>query len=395
MISLVIPTYEEAEVIETALQRAAAALRESGEDFELIVVDDSPGDATAERARSLASELPVRVLRRPGQRGLATAVAKGWATARGDVLGVMDADLQHPPEVLSGLVNALRNNDIDVAIGSRHVPGGGSRYWSVARRAVSWFTAHLAACALPWTLAGVHDPMSGIFLVRARALAGVELRPLGYKILLEVLGRGHWRGLAEVPYAFNPRRQGTSKLGLRQSAEYFWHLVRLAHATGQLHAWLRYAVVGLGGAVIDVALFWLLVNDGGWHPVIALPVAIEGALLSNFVWNQAITFRRASGASSQRSQSLLGTLFRYERVCVVAAIFNFLTTTVLFSRGLGLLPSSSIGVLAGGLWNLIFNVPGIWQAWSAPLSTPSADRTPAVERNQARPIGEKVKLGNR
>ena len=145
------PTYEEAEVIETALQRAAAALRESGEDFELIVVDDSPGDATAERAQSLASELPVRVLRRPGQRGLATAVVKGWATARGDVLGVMDADLQHPPEVLAGLVKALRNNGFDVAIGSRHVPGGGSRYWSVARRAVSWFTAHLATCTLPWT----------------------------------------------------------------------------------------------------------------------------------------------------------------------------------------------------------------------------------------------------
>lgn len=394
MISLVIPTYEEAEVIETVLQRAAAALGASGEDFELIVVDDSPGDATAERAQSLASLLPVRVLRRRGQRGLATAVVNGWMIARGDILGVMDADLQHPPEVLPGLVAALRNSDIDVAIGSRHVPGGGSRYWPATRRAASWLTAHLAACVLPWTLAGVHDPMSGIFLVRARALSPVELRPLGYKILLEVLGRGRWRGLAEVPYAFSPRRQGSSKLGLRQSAEYLWHLLRLARATGQLRAWLRYAVVGLGGALIDVALSWWLVHEAGWHPAIALPVAIELALLSNFAWNQAITFRRISGAGLPQAQSLLGTLMRYERVCLTGAVLNFLTTIVLLARGLGLLPSLSIGVLAGGVWNLIFNVPRIWQTWSAPLS-PQAPGTHPVGRNPMGPVAEKAELGNR
>jgi dolichol-phosphate mannosyltransferase len=400
MISLVIPTYEEAEVIETVLQRAGAVLRASGEDFELIVVDDSPGDATAERAQSLSSTLPVRVLRRRGQRGLATAVVDGWRVARGDILGVMDADLQHPPEVLPGLVAALRNSDIDVAgidvaIGSRHVPGGGSRYWSVTRRAVSWLTAHLAACVLPLTLAGVHDPMSGIFLVRARALSGVELCPLGYKILLEVLGRGHWRGLVEVPYAFSPRRHGSSKLGPRQSAEYLWHLLRLARATGQLRAWLRYAAVGLGGAVIDVALSWLLVRDAGWHPAMALPVAIELALLSNFVWNQAITFRRASSGGLLQPQSLLRTLVRYERVCSTGAVFNFLTTILLLTRGLGLVPSSSIGVLAGGIWNLIFNVPRIWQAWSAPLSAPQANCAHSVGRNRVGSIARKADLGNR
>src|SRR5579863_2368469 len=107
MISLVIPTYEEAGVIETALRRAAIALGETGDDFELIVVDDSAGEETAERARAVQSELPVRVLRREGKRGLATAVVEGWKLARGDLLGVMDADLQHPPEVLTRLVDAL------------------------------------------------------------------------------------------------------------------------------------------------------------------------------------------------------------------------------------------------------------------------------------------------
>jgi dolichol-phosphate mannosyltransferase len=93
MISVVIPTYNEAAVIDETLRRSAAALRASGEEFEIIVVDDASADGTAERVEALAPELPVRVLRRPGRLGLATAVLDGWATARGEMLGVLDADL--------------------------------------------------------------------------------------------------------------------------------------------------------------------------------------------------------------------------------------------------------------------------------------------------------------
>ena len=115
MISLIIPTYNEAGVVEQTLRRAAATLRSTGEDFELIVVDDASADGTAQRAESLASELPVRVLRRPGRLGLATAVLDGWAAARGDVLGVMDADLQHPPETLAPLAAAMRQFEEDLS----------------------------------------------------------------------------------------------------------------------------------------------------------------------------------------------------------------------------------------------------------------------------------------
>src|SRR5579862_254317 len=103
MISIIIPTFNEAAVIEETLRRAAAALRVTGEDFELIVVDDASADGTAGRVEALASEIPVRILKRPGRLGLATAVLDGWGMARGEVLGVMDADLQHPPEALTAL----------------------------------------------------------------------------------------------------------------------------------------------------------------------------------------------------------------------------------------------------------------------------------------------------
>ena len=372
MISVVIPTYREADAIQPALRRAAAALASTGEAFELIVVDDFGGDDTADRAEALAGELPVRVLRRSGRQGLATAVVEGWRAARGDVWGVMDADLQHPPEVLADLVKALGRPGVDLVIASRYIAGGRSHKWPWRRRVISWLTTHLAASALPWTLGAIHDPMSGMFLVQAEVLRGIELRPLGYKILLEVLARGRWRAFLEVPYRFRPRTQGESKLGTRQSIEYVLHLARLARVTGQMRTWIRYATVGFSGALLDVALFHLLVRNAGWAPLAAVPVAIEIALLSNFVWNQELTFRhsaalRPAAATSdfEARPAPLRSLSRYQRACLPGAGLNAIATLVVLARGAPPIAAATVGVFAGGVWNLIFNVPRIWQAWAA------------------------------
>ena len=228
MISIVIPTYNEADVIEQTLTRAAAALAKTGECFELIVVDDSSPDGTADISEALASKLPVRVLRRPGRHGLATAVTAGWQAAQGDVLGVMDGDLQHPPEVLAGLVQALKRDSIDLVIASRYVNGGGTTDWSWLRVIISWGATRLARLALPGVLAGIADPMSGMFLVRADALRGVLLDPVGYKILLEVLAKARYTTVVEIPYVFTRRPVGSSKLGIRQYWEYLRHVARLA-----------------------------------------------------------------------------------------------------------------------------------------------------------------------
>jgi dolichol-phosphate mannosyltransferase len=361
MISIVIPTYNEAAVIEQTLRRASAALGATGEDFELVVVDDSSSDGTAELAESIASELPVRVLRRPGRLGLASAVLDGWAIARGEVLGVMDADLQHPPEVLGRLVKTLREKQADLAIASRYVDGGGTSDWTLTRRAISRSATHMAATVLPLKLASLGDPMSGMFLVRASALAGVRLAPLGYKILLELLAKARYDKLVEVPYVFEEREHGSSKLGPRQYFEYLLHLFRLAVGTGQLWSWLRYGIVGLTGALIDLALFYALVQGAGWPPLPALLVAIEAALLSNFIWNEAFTFRsrQASGARSE----LLRRLLRYEKVCLPGAILNILLTLLLLSRGAGVVVAAGWGIVAGGAYNLLVNIPSIWRTW--------------------------------
>jgi dolichol-phosphate mannosyltransferase len=361
MLSLVIPTYNEASVIQETLRRAAAALRSAGEDFELVVVDDSSADGTAECAAALAHELPVRVLKRPGRLGLATAVLDGWATAGGEILGVMDADLQHPPEVLKELVQALREQEADLAIASRYVPGGGTSDWTWIRRVISRAATHLASTVLPLTLAAVRDPMSGMFLVRSTALGGAQLNPLGYKILLEVLAKGRYRKLVEVPYVLVERGRGSSKLGARQYWEYLLHLARLAAGTGQARGWFRYALVGLTGALINLAVFYELVQGVRWNPLLALPLAIEVALLSNFTWNETFTF--GADQPSVPRAGLLNRLLRYEWVCLPGALLNALATLLLLQRHVGLLEAAAAGVVAGGVFNFLFNIPSIWRTW--------------------------------
>jgi dolichol-phosphate mannosyltransferase len=370
MISVVIPTYNEGAVIEQTLRRAAAALHAAHEEFELIVVDDSSADGTAELAESLAREFPVRVLRRPGRLGLATAVLDGWAMARGDLLAVMDADLQHPPEILRPLTEALRQPDTDLVLASRYTSGGGATDWSWVRRFVSWGATHLASSVLPLTLAGVSDPLSGMFALRRSVLDGVQLKPLGYKILLEVLAKGRYRKFVEVSYTFEPRGHGSSKLGPRQYLEYLMHLARLARSTGQLAAWVRYGLVGLSGALVNVGGVYFLAEDFGWRLIAALPVAIQLALLNNFIWNECLTFRKSRNGDATR-EGLFTGLLRYEVVCLSGALINAGVTLILADQGLRTILAAAGGVMAGGLWNFLLNVPAIWRIWGVSQPRPA------------------------
>lgn len=363
MISLVVPTYNEAPVIEETLRQACAALRLTGSEFEIIVVDDSSQDGTAEIVERLGRELPVRVLRRAGRRGLASAVVDGWATASGDVVGVMDADLQHPPEVLTALARALDSPNVDIAAASRYVPGGGTSGWSWLRRLISWAGMRLGASVLPWTLGEIADSGSGMFLVRASALKDAPLEPIGIKMLLEVLTKARYRDVAQVPYVFRGRPRGESKLSSRQYFEYLVHLQRAGRHTGELRTWVRFGAVGLTGAIISVTGLYLLVESARWPLHLALPAAIETALVSNFFWNHNLTFRARRAASHH---GVLSRLLRYQAVSAPGAILNALVTLVLASRGVHLLLAAAGGVIAGGLWNMLLSIPAIWRVWDAP-----------------------------
>ncbi len=220
LLSVIIPTYNERGNIEYLIEELRRILdRELAHRYELIVADDDSPDRTWEVAEQLSKDLPqLRVLRRRTDRGLSAAVVDGWKIARGELLGVIDADLQHPPSVIVPLLAAMQAG-ADLAVASRHLPGGGVSDWKWSRRALSRGAQALAFLLVPQARL-VTDPMSGFFLVRAAALDLARVHPLGYKILLDVLATGRFREIQEVPYVFRERAIGGSKVTLRQYGEF-------------------------------------------------------------------------------------------------------------------------------------------------------------------------------
>ncbi|MEL6131243.1 MAG: polyprenol monophosphomannose synthase, partial [Cyanobacteria bacterium J06628_4] len=176
--SLVIPTYNESKNVGKLVSHLCALLDNLlPNQYELILVDDNSPDQTWEVAQQLTIHYPrLRVMRRQQERGLSSAVIRGWQVANGEILGVIDADLQHPPDTLIQMVNRVQAG-ADLAVASRHVEGGGVSDWSLLRRFLSRGAQMLGLLILPSVVGRVTDPMSGYFMVRRSAIAGHTLNP--------------------------------------------------------------------------------------------------------------------------------------------------------------------------------------------------------------------------
>jgi len=228
-VSLIVPTRNEAGNISELLVRLDRL--PAGVLGEVIFVDDSDDDTPAAIAYLAPSvDFPVAVVHREaGLRadGLSGAVIEGFRRARGEWLAVMDADLQHPPEVLPELFATAESAGVDIVCASRNVGGGGRDGLGAARDLISKSFTTFARQAFPRRLRGLSDPMSGFFLVRQAALDLDRLRPTGFKVLLEILVRTPGLRKAEVGYEFGPRFAGDSKASLKQGVTYLRHLARL------------------------------------------------------------------------------------------------------------------------------------------------------------------------
>jgi dolichol-phosphate mannosyltransferase len=220
-VTVVVPTFNERANIQPLASRIFATL--SPAHSELLIVDDHSPDGTSAECAAVATDWPLRCIVRRGERGLATAVIRGLREARGELIVSMDADLSHPPEAIPALLQALRDQRVNMAIGSRFVPGGRVDLdWPVHRRLNS-----LVARLLARPLTPVRDMMSGFFAVRRAELRLEGLHPVGYKIALELIVRHGWKNVVEVPITFADRAAGQTKLSLAEQLRYLRHLGRL------------------------------------------------------------------------------------------------------------------------------------------------------------------------
>jgi dolichol-phosphate mannosyltransferase len=377
--SLVVPTYNEAANIMALIERLTEILEHVyPQAYEIIVVDDDSPDGTWAIAETLTHDYPqLQVLRRQQERGLSTAVIRGWQMSRGDFLGVIDGDLQHPPEVLLGLLREAEEG-ADFAIASRHVAGGGTSDWGLVRRMLSRGAQIVGLLILPQVVGRVSDPMSGCFVVRRSAIAGVVLDPLGYKISLEVLGRGQIGQIAEVGYVFQERQAGESKVTAQQYIDYLQHLVKLRSRgrIGRMRSqfnfpikrFLQFGCVGLTGVVVDMAILYCLSDPSmlGWGLTRSKIIAGELAIVNNFLWNDFWTFRDLTQQQYQPHQ-ILKRFLKFNTICLMGLIMNVLLINLLFNLlplhaiPLGRYIANFIAIALVTAWNFWINLKLSWR----------------------------------
>lgn len=388
-LSLVIPTFNESKNVPELLRQLRGLFEPVlGDAYELIVVDDDSPDRTWAVALELAQSDPrIRVIRRQGERGLSTAVIRGWQAARGEVLGVMDADLQHPVEVNLGLLSEI-DRGATLATASRHVEGGGLSNWSLIRRVLSRGAQLLGLLLLPAVLGRLSDPMSGYFMFRREGIAGVALDPLGYKILIEVVARGNFRWIGEVGYVFRERLEGESKVTWRLYEQYLRHLLKLRIATLPNSRFLKFCVVGGSGVLVDMGLLYVFSDPHmfGWGLTRSKILAAEAAIFTNFLLNDLWTFRDLAGKHAggwARARRFLG----FNAICSVGVALNVILLNLLFNFAhVNRYVANAIAIVAVTGWNYWLNRKLNW----TPLSVTSDRGDDAVALPAPAATGEQA-----
>jgi dolichol-phosphate mannosyltransferase len=354
-ISIVVPTFSEAENIAELYARITAAL--GPESWELIFVDDDSPDGTADLARQLSQQdQRVRCIHRIGRRGLSTAVVEGALSSAAPYVAVMDADLQHDETILPAMLNELRTRELDIVVGSRYAAGGGTGDWSERRKTISRIAGGLAKGLVPENL---HDPMSGFFAVRSDTLrdAARRLSGYGYKILLDLfVSAGRPLRFAEVPYTFKPRIHGESKLDSLVAWEYLMLLVdkRIGHIISP--RLLFFVMVGGSGVALHYIVLSTLYLGLDVPFTAAQLTGTVLAMTSNFFLNNLFTYRD----QRLRGMRLLRGLFSFYAVCGLGALANIGVAAYAFSQQVEWALSALAGIVVGTLWNYLATARFTW-----------------------------------
>jgi dolichol-phosphate mannosyltransferase len=300
-LTVLVPTYNEVANVRPLLSALETAL-DGLPGARVLFVDDS-SDGTDALIRELAPTLRIEVgvlHRAEPSGGLGGAVVAGLAAAETPWCVVMDADLQHPPELAPALVAEGERTGAQLVVGSRYRAGHRAEgFTGPVRSLVSRLCTRLVRAAFPRTLAGITDPMSGLFAIRRDLWESAELRPEGYKILLELAVRTRPSTVAELPYGFRPRHSGESKAGYAEGMRFLRHLttLRLSGPRGRM---LGFLLIGASGVLPNLLATWLLVRLGV-HYLLAAILANQVALLWNFLLIDFVLFHhRRSGHPAWR-----------------------------------------------------------------------------------------------
>ncbi|HEY1124459.1 MAG TPA: glycosyltransferase family 2 protein [Sphingobium sp.] len=355
-LAIIVPTYNERQNVAPLVKRVERALPEGG--WELMFVDDDSPDGTSAFVRDMAQQdARIRIVQRMGRRGLSAACVEGILSTAAPYVAIMDGDLQHDETVLAAMFDRIRQGDVDLVVGSRHVEGGGMGDWSEDRQRLSRLATRLA---VRLTRTPLSDPMSGFLMMRRDAFMRSlpRLSSIGFKILLDIAASAPTPlRIVELPYTFRLRQNGESKLDSLVLWEYAQLL--LDKTIGHLVPvrFFNFALVGGLGVVVHFSILTALYVLLGTGFGIAQGAATAMAITSNFLLNNIFTYRdrRLTG------WSLLKGWVSFNLVCAFGAAANVGVADWLFERRSDWALSALAGIAVSVVWNYVMSAMFTWQ----------------------------------
>lgn len=382
-ISIVVPTYNEKDNITVLLDRTIKSLeylncKDNGDidktyKYEILVIDDNSPDGTSdiveqyklrrhilsERYKNISNNNITCIVRK-NERGLASAVVEGFKNARGDIIVVMDADLQHPPEKIVSMIKEI-NNGNDIVIGSRYIEENGFGNFNIFRKIMSK-SANIPAKILFSELRNIKDVQSGFFAIRKEVIDGIKLNPFGYKILLEILikSTGSYNKVKEIPFEFNKRKYGNTKLGSKVIMEYLYHLMLLYWKKNNLNRFVKFCLVGMTGIFVNMLLLYIFTDILKVFYLFSAIVAYEFSIISNFIFNDIWTFKDCIIPGKSHSLLVRAIHFNWTRAsgAILSISMLYILTEFLY---MNYLLSNLIGIAVGTLWSYISSVNIVWR----------------------------------
>lgn len=352
-ICIVIPTLNESANVAPLLERLERALQSL--DWEVIFVDDDSIDGTAGLVRRISQLNPrVRVIQRIGRRGLSSACVEGMLATAAPLVAVMDGDLQHDEEILPRMLDKLRQEDLDIVVGSRNVEGGSMGDFAWHRRWLSAAGKRLSALVCRCE---VQDPMSGFFLVRRSFVEGAahNMSAVGFKILVDLISSSETPPrLGEIPYRFGQRQHGESKLETTVLLDFAYLIADKLVGRVIPFRFLLFGMAGLGGLLLHLAVLAGLLFGRELSFLRAQAIATIAAMVLNYLINNWFTFRDRR----RKGWGILAGLASFCLACSVGALANLAIAELLYTRGVPWYVAGALGTLIGAVWN--FSVTSVF-----------------------------------
>lgn len=362
---VIIPTLNEEEVIEETLIRLNSILKEHNIDSEILIIDDESNDKTIEVIKNLQqtkySNIRFIIRHPPEEKNLALATVCGFNNTNCPYICVTDGDGSHELEKIPDMYNAILTG-ADIVLGSRYMKGGGVVGWPLYRYVLSRGTTFITRLIFPY----LTDP-GNFFIIRKKVIENTSLRARGFKLSVEIIDKGKWDVLVQIPYIFTNRKHGKSKLKptiitdfLNEILDVIVHAIkeRNTRAWEEIKSIVKFTIVGASGIFVNLFILYFLTDVIGLYFMISGVIAVVGSIITNFILNDSFSFNE----KKKLRLSKLKRFFTYASISTIGVIINLLFLYVLTSLlGVFYILSSFIGICAAYMWNLFFNRSITWR----------------------------------